>query len=166
MSRRITVKKIIVVSLSVVILVLCVSLIITKGKQTPYDYLKKSNSDNLISPSEMLYQETLDTGFDVVFYIDRRGLFNCAVIKKNFFNYRTLEISGSLDITNAGTYIYSSFDDGQTRQNICWGVITDNDVTEVFLDNEPCNIADVSNNFRIFWLMGLGNDSPLLTTNL
>lgn len=165
MSRRLSVKKIMIVSLSVVMLVLCVLFLAAKGKLTAYDYLKKSNRDNLITPSELLCQETLDTGFDVVFYIDRRGLYNCAVIKKELFNYRTVGVSGSLGIDDTGQYLYSSFADGRTKQNICWGVLTDNDVTTVFLDDEPCNIADTTYSFRIFWLMGLDNENPSLTTN-
>ncbi len=165
MSRRISVRKIMIVSLSVVMLVLCVSLLIAKGKQTPYDYLKKSNRDNLITPSELLYQETLDTDLSIVFFIDQRGLYNCAVMDKALFGYRTVGISGSLGIYNSETYLYSAFADGQTKQNICWGVLTDNDVTEVFLDDEPCNIADTAYSFRIFWLMGLENETPSLTTN-
>ena len=161
----ISVKKIILILLFVGILVLCVVLLAAGQTQTPYDYLKKSNNDNVAAPTELLHQETLDTDISIVFYIDQRGLYNCAVMDKALFGYRTVGISGSLGIYNSETYLYSSFADGQTKQNICWGVLTDNDVTEVFLDDEPCNIADTAYGFRIFWLMGLGNETPSLTTN-
>lgn len=168
-SQRISVRNRIIVSLFVVIvvvLVLCVSFLIKRGKQTPYDYLINSNRDNLITPSELLYQETLDTGSDIVFYIDRRGLCNCAVIKKDLFDYRTIGISGSLDISGTEKYIFSSFAAEQDGHNICWGVLTDSAVTNVFLDNKPCNIADTAYSFRIFWLMDLGSETPSLTTNI
>ena len=111
------------------------------------------------APSELLYQETLDTGLDIVFYTDQRGLFNCGMTEQTFFGYKTVGISGSLGIYD-DTYIYSAFADDQTIHNICWGVLTDNDVTEVLLDDEPCNIADTPYNFRVFWLTGLEIDNP------
>lgn len=119
----------------------------------------------MTAPSELLYQETLDTGLSIVFYIDQRGRYECAIIEDVLLGYRTVGVSGSLSINNIGTYLYSSFADGQVKHNICWGILTDNTVTEIFLDNEPCNIADTAYSFRVFWLIGLGHDNPSLTTN-
>ena len=158
-----SVKRILLVLGFCGILILCVVITITINKQTPYDYLKKSNND-VTAPSELLYQETLETGLSVIFYIDQKGIYECAIIRDTLLGYKTIGVSGSLGVHNNGTYLYSSFSGIQTSHNICWGILTDNDITEVFLDNAPCNIADTSYNFRIFWLMDLGNDNPILTT--
>lgn len=164
-TPRISVKKKLLVLLIVCILVICGTIVIVGKNQTPYDFLKKSNNNDVIAPAELLYQKTLDSGFSIVFYIDQSGLYRCAMIEDVLLGHRTVGISGSLGIYNSDTYLYSSFASGQTNQNICWGVLTNNDVTEVFLDNESCNIADTAYGFRIFWLTGLKNDTPSLTTN-
>ena len=166
------VKKVILVSLFIGMLVLCAALLNAREKQTqyqktPYDCLKKSTSD-LFEPSKMLYQESLDTGFDIVIYADRRGLYNFAVVEKTRFGYKMVGISGSLSFYNDDTYHYSCFSDVKTMHNIirtyynttyhnvCWGILTDDKVKEVFFDDEPCNIAELTDNdrsFRVFWLM-------------
>lgn len=160
----ISVKKRIPVLLCVGILILCSALLIAGKPQTPYDCLKKSEGGDFLAPSELLYQETLDTGFDIVLYADQRGLYNFGVTEKAFLGYKKVGISGSLGIYNDDTYLYSAFYDGKTLHNVCWGILTDDSVTEVFLDNVPCNIADTPYNFRIFWLMDLEIDDPASPT--
>lgn len=162
---RFSAKKILRALFFSVILILCVTILVVTKKQTPYDYLKKNSNDNINTPSELLYQETLDTGFTVIFYIDQRGLYNCAVVNETLFSYRTIDVSGSLGIYNDKTYLYSSFADGQNKHNICWGILNDESVTSVFLDNEPCNIAGTTYNFRVFWLMDIDAEPHSLTTN-
>lgn len=158
-------KKPLLISLFIGILVLCVIIIIAKNKQTPYEYLKSSNNDEVTAPSELLYQETLDIGFSVVFYIDQRGRYECAIIKDDFLSYKTVDISGSLSVNNTNTYLYNSFFNGKNKFDICWGVLVDNNVTEVLLDNEPCNIVNTAYGFRMFWLVGEWEDLPSLVTS-
>lgn len=165
---RHSVKKLLPILFFAGILVLCfaVAMIVIGNKRSPYDYLKKSNNGKVTAPTELLYQETPDAGLSLVFYIDQSGLYRCAMIEDSLLGHRTVGISGSLGIHNSDTYLYSSFANDRAYSNICWGILTDGDVTEVFLDNELCNIADTAYGFRIFWLTGLANDDPLLTTDL
>lgn len=167
MRSRISMRAVLLVFLLIGGLILCLAFIISTNNQTPYDYLKKSNNDEVTAPSELLYQETMDTGISIVFYINQRGKYDCAIMEDAFIGYNTVGYSGSLDINDADTYLYGSFANNQKKQDICWGILVDDSITEVFLDNEPCAIVDVAyRDFRIFWLIGLWEDVPSLTTNL
>lgn len=143
-----------------------IRLCILAKDQTLYDYLKKSSASAATLPAELLYQEELDTGLSVVFFINHRGKYECAIMKKRFpAGYKVIGHSGTLDIENADTYLYSSFVYNKETYDICWGILIDDNVTEVFLDNTPCHIADTAyERFRIYWLMGLWEDVPRLTT--
>ena len=169
---RISVKNMLFILLLVFIfglraLGLRAAVVIAGKPQTPYGCLIKDTKNWPIEPSELLYQETLDTGFDIMVYIDQRGLYNFGVTKKALFGYKKVDISGSFSIYNDNTYLYSAFYDDKTFHNFCWGILTDDDVTEVLLDDEQCNIADVTDNehsFRIFWLMDIEIDDPATPT--
>lgn len=140
--------------------------LIHRANLSPYEYLMKTKADDRIAPSELLYQETLDDGISVVFYISTRGKYECALMGRTVYGYKILGYSGSLDMDDAGTYLYSSFTDGQQKTDICWGILVDESMQEVFLDNEPCSIVDTAyRDFRIFWLIGSWESPPLLTTD-
>ena len=171
--QRISEKKLLVVLIFVFIfglraLGLRAAVVIAEKPQTPYDCLIKETKNWPIEPSELLYQETLDTGFDIVFYTDQRGLYNLGVTKKAFLGYKKVDISGSFSIYNDNTYLYSAFHDKTlTFHNVVWGILTDDDVTEVLLDDKQCNIVDVTDNghsFRVFWLMDIEIDNPTTTS--
>ena len=163
MIRRVLIKPLLLILILVVISAICAGVIITGKSQTPYDYLKKNNNDDVTAPTELLYQETSDTGLSVVFYIDNRGRYECAMIQDALLGYKTVGISGSLGVDNTDTYLYSAFVDGSEKHNICWGILTDDNVTEVLLDNEPCAVADTPYaGFRVYWLTDISGDNPSL----
>lgn len=132
-----------------------------KNIQSPYEYLKKNTTD-VIAPSELLYQETLGTDISVVFYVDQHGKYECAILKKYFLGYQIIGYSGSLSM-DTDTYLYGSFLYDKKKLDICWGMLADDSITEVFLDDTPCSIVNTSyGGFRIFWMIGSWDDLPSL----
>lgn len=134
-----------------------------KSGQSPYEYLRENNNDCMTTPSELLYQETTESDMSVVFYTDQCGKYRCALLRKGWFGYQIIGYSGVLSRDNTGTYLRSAFVRGQKKYGICWGVLLNNDISEVFLDDEPCSIANTQYyKFRIFWRMGLWDEDPVL----
>lgn len=152
--------------LVVAIIVFGLLLINNMSNLSPYEYLWKTESEDRIAPSELLYQETLNTGVSLVFYISQRGKYECVLMSKTIYGYKILGHSGSLDTDNAGINLYGSFTNGDEKTDICWGILVDESIQKVFLDGEPCSIVDTAyKGLRIFWMVGCWEDPPLLTTN-
>lgn len=159
-------KLILLILLIFVILILGIMVILIENNQSPYDYLKENSADSLFAPSEFLFQETSNDGINVVFYINQNGKYQCAILKDAFIGYRIIKYSGSLTIDNADTYLYSSVIYKQKKYEICWGILTDDSVTKVFLDDKPCSVGDTTySDIRVFWMLGSWDDLPLLTTS-
>lgn len=137
--------------------------IFISDSKTPLDYLKTEYDADYRKPTELLYQETLNNGIIIVFFINQYGAFDCTLMEENIIGYNILGYSGSIDINDADTYLYGSFKKGQNVIDICWGILTDNNISEVLLDNQNCVIVDTAyNEFRLFWLTGIWDNLPTL----
>ena len=85
-------------------------------------------------------------------------------MENTFVGFKIIGCSGSLDLDDTDTYLYGSFIHNQKKIDICWGILVDQSISQVYLNNEPFVIVDVEGKeFRIFWLLGNWNDVPTLT---
>ena len=114
-----------------------------------------STADDLWKPQELLLQDESELGVELVFYMNQKNVYNCALLRKNYWGfYETIHYSGSLGIHQNDTYLYSSFSLGQNRYGIYWGILTDEEVEKVYLDKKECQIRTTPyTGFRIFWLL-------------
>lgn len=121
---------------------------------SPYNYVMSTAYDPW-KPQELLLQDESEVGIDLVFYRNQGNVYNCALLRKNFWGgYETIRYSGSLGIYQDDTYLYTGFSLGQNRYGIYWGILTDEEVTTVYLDKKECQIRTTPyTEFRIFWLL-------------
>lgn len=148
------------------ILVLGTVFMIYLQNLSPYEYLKICGSDSAeFKPCELLCQEyDEDSDVYIVFYQNQIGVYVCSVMNRSFGFYKIVGYSGVLAVDDNNTYMYSCFAERKPNNDIelCWGIVTDQAISQVFLDNEPCLITNTNtSSLRFFWKIGeWGNDPP------
>lgn len=165
-------KNLIIAALLTVIAVLVVLVGTLYGKLSvfrmyisPYDYLKMKTpfSDTELIPAEPVYQGIADNSIDniyVVFYANNNGTYDCALLEKNSSGYDIILRSGHFAHGDASPWIYSSNlvqEDG-TQIELLWGTLADDSAEQVLVNNMPCEIANTAFGFRVFWIIGGGNE--------
>lgn len=133
---------------------------------SPYECLEKNvSNDATLTPSELLIQEKIsETDMNLVFFVNQKGDYACAIVKKTLFSYKILGYSSSLSIDNSDTFLYGALKDGDKYVEVCWGILNDPSVYSVELDEDSCFISKTNYpNLRIFWLIDHWDEMPILT---
>ncbi len=165
-------KNLIIVVLLTVIAVLVALVGTLYGKLSvfrmyisPYDYLKMKTplNDTELTPVEPVYQGIADNKIDniyVVFYANKHGTYDCALLEKNSSGYDIILRSGHFAHGDISPWIYSSDlrqEDG-TLIELLWGILADDSAKQVLVNNMPCEIANTAFGFRVFWIIGSNNE--------
>ena len=123
-----------------------------RKNEPPEKYLSRTSEE----VAEILYCENISDGKTIIFFLDDDGYVWCAVLKKGWFGYQTLRISGKMNAINQG-YLCSHFEDDGTKYWIDWGLITDKEIKTVKADSKDMMIVQAGQyNYRICWIMGHG----------
>ncbi|MDD6395320.1 MAG: hypothetical protein PUB37_03955 [Firmicutes bacterium] len=178
--KHINRKNIIIAVTAIVLLSVIVSgiTIFNLRKTTPYEYLQNhfNESESAVYPSQLLYQTNDESNENIiiVFYANKNGGFNCAILEKTMLSFKLLDSSGSLffgdDKTQykygyyTGSYLGSWYDyDGQ-RKALFWGINKDESVEKLLVDGKESECAEINDdngiNFKLFWIIGDWEDSP------
>lgn len=144
---------------SIIIFIILNMTLITKYNQTPYQFLQnKLIASSSTSPSEFLYQSKIDDKQYIIFYINENNNMSCAILKRNWINYSILDVSGEMslfDDTKKTNHLFSSYKNAQNREWIDWGIIYDNNIKKVMINEKDINIIDLSlYKLRIYYLLG------------
>ena len=151
------IKKIII--FFIISIILIVIFAISRSKELPYEYLIKNmekSDENIVS--EVLDQVEVDKNEYLVFYLNENSNICCATIKKEFWKYKILTISGEVIRVNDSKYydyIYTSYDNGSNREWIEWVILHSKEIKTVLIANKEANIIDLEKyNLRLYYLMG------------
>lgn len=132
-------------------------------KQTPYEYLqKRKNINSAEFISDFLYQVDMGNKRFAIFFKNKNGNLSCAILKKDLFSYNLLKISAEILLIKTtdenGNYIFSSYQDGinyNKRKWIYWGVIHNDSIEKVLIDNKEATIVDINNyHIRLCFIFG------------
>ena len=133
---------------------------------SPYEFLLKSGyNDATVSPSELLTQEKISgTDKHIVFFVNQKGDYSCAIVKETLISYKIVGYSSSLSNKCGDTYLYAKLKDGDEFVELCWGILDDSSISGVVLDEDSCFISKTDHsNLRIFWLIDHWDEMPILT---
>lgn len=133
---------------------------------SPYEFILKDDyADATVSPAELLIQERIgETDKHIVFFINQKGDYSCAILKETLISYKIVGYSGSLSNKNDDTYLYAKLKDGDDFVEVCWGILNDASISSVVLDEDSCFISKTDYpNLRIFWLIDHWEEMPTLT---
>lgn len=153
-------------SLGIIILVVFICglcLVIKNVNQSPYDFLKNTKSSSEAERAkELLYQDDDGNNKYIVFYVNENDNAACAIINKGYFSYNTLRISSEVLIANEtepADFHFSLYNKGQDW--IYWGIIRDDKIRQVLINEKEANLVDTAYGFRICYLIGTEPVEPI-----
>lgn len=142
------------VGVFIALIVGIVLLVLMNMGQSVEEFFLKNYEDS----TEILYREEFEKNRYLVFYFDKEGYLNCAVIKKDLIAYQILRTSGRLTLETT-RYLCSFYEDQGDNKWVDWGIITDRTIECVRADEVSMNIIrDIPYGFGICWLTGSGEE--------
>lgn len=178
--KHINRKNIIIAVTAIVLLSVIVSgiTIFNLRKTTPYEYLQNhfNKSESAVYPAQLLCQTNDESNENIiiVFYANKNGGFNCAILEKTMLSFKLLDSSGSLffrdDKTQykygyySGSYLCSWHDYDGERRALFWGINKDESVEKLLVDGKESECTEINGyngiDFKIFWSFGYWEDMP------
>ena len=163
-------KTIILSSLFAGLIVICVliALAVENVNRTPYEYLQSRNnvsSGPVESINELLCYEDIGNNEYIIFFINKNNNISCTILRKTPFSYKTIAISGELELTELedfpGQLFYSAYNNKRNyfvkapTNWVCWAVVRD-DVT-LYVDGVEAQEVELNqHSFNIAFALGDG----------
>lgn len=134
------------------------------NQQSPLDRLKNTFFVGVEGDIDdfVYHHEIIEDNIHLFFYRDRFGEKGCAVIKEGIFSSTVLDNGALIPSTDIdGTnYLFSAFRKGREYDRwIQWGIITDETIRTVKINENNANIHHINRPdevFRLFWVVGKG----------
>lgn len=151
---------------SIIVFFIFISLAMIYGFQLKNRPINEILANQGLEISELLYSTTTSKNQLLFFFVNDHSAVSCALLKKSFISYRVLKVSGSTLLENATdeiSSIFSSYDDHGTRKWIIWGVIYNNQIQNIYCDQDKAEIINVQPyNIRIYYLLGNYDTAKIL----